>query len=534
MRLSAWVMAYLIAFSNSTAVFASERPQLGGECSGKVKLKIWKIFPGDGVLRGWSFDPRQPHSNMKIYFYIDAPAEEGGVFAGTASANLVDRSVNWTFHVEGNHDFAFPIPVKWWNGARHVVFAQTVAVDGRVCPSAADAKAEFALSPATTRLDTPVTDGRCLDPGSRCEYTPRSAAAESAPALTGWSDSKNYFNEFKCSSPVGFNAIARLNIMPLGKIGPHVQKDSLDYGGQHDGSPIIYFSLGQFDRSSNWSLKKAMFSAAENRWRIYSVLDNPDFSGGVSSENGQGKYIVMNDYSQPGWGPTSPVPGRENKIPAVANVSSNPSMPSYALTGAGSLGITAVTNTVYPGSDGGAGVMRSTCIHMNPKLLDYDANGVPHTLIANLWQNTRSDACPLPPGAPVAKLPYPGNYLYRYKGQELGWQLDLNRGIVTDSIHNETQNSFIMTPKLLAGTAHTLVIASRDGMVYTIDADGPNSDNTEVLADCRKSGVHFSEAAGTGDGVFFLVVKNQIDAERRKYGIASDAYPDDIYYLYRR
>ncbi len=518
----------LLTLGLGGAAAAEERAPAENGCGGATTLKVWRLFPGDGVARGWAFDRSRSGQPVTVNFYIDAPAESGGVLAGDVKANLVDKSVNLTFKVDGDHDFAFRIPDRWRDGARHVLYAQALAPDGQVCRAAENARAGFALRPSAARA-AQVIDGHCLDPQTRCKFTqPNSAAV----AAAGWSDGRDYFDEFRCVSPVGYNAIARLNIMPLGSIGPHMQKDSLDYGGEHDGAPIIYFSLEESDKSSNWSLKKAVFSAAEERWRIYSVLDNPGNSGGVSSESGMGRYVVMNDYSLPGWGPSSPIPGRENKIPAVADVSANPNLPSYPLTGAGPLGITAITNTIYP-STGGAGVARSTCIHMNPKLLDYDAAGAPHTLIANLWQNTRSDACPLPPGAPAERLPHPGNYLYRYKGATQGWQLDLTRGLVTDSIHNETRNQFILTPKLLFGTNHTLIAASRDGMVYSFDPDRPNAD-AKVLADCRRGGVHFSEAAGTANGVFFLVVKEPIDAERRKYGLANDVYPADIYYLFKR
>lgn len=499
---------------------------------------VRKLFPTDGVIVGWVFDTHAPTRPVTVNFYMNAPGDAGGVLAGSVPARSINKQVNWDFNVDGDHGFSFRIPDKWRDGARHTLYVQPVASDGKLdAPIGGAGGYSFVLPVSSKGRVKPVTDTHCLDANSRCPSLGNDYLAPNYPAASGWSDGKNYFEEWSCTSPAGLDTIARLNIIPLGTFGPHIQKDSLASNWHYDtydgDKPIIYFTLMTGDHSSRWSLKKAVYSEADKRWNVYSVLDNPESQFGVSSQDGRGKYIIMNDYSLPGWGPSSPIPGSQNKIPGVSNVSAGTRMPSYPLVGAGPLGITAITNTAYPSTRSG-GPEGRTCIHANPKLLDYDAQSRPHTLITNMWQNSPRNACPLPPGAPLSRLPAPGNYLYRYEGPELGWQLDLDTGVVTDSLHYDITNKMNSTPKLLAGTAHSLVRATWDGIIETIDLDMPKTNNADMLLDCRKGGVHFGEPTGRKEGIFFLAAKSDIAGERRKYGLGTDVFPFDIYYAYKR
>lgn len=518
----------------------------------KTFMEGWikKLFPGDGVIVGWVFDRENPTRTVTVNFYVDGIAmdtpgvggyDASGALAGSIQAQAINKQVNWTYNIDGNHGFSFRIPDKWRDGAAHSLYVQPVTFDGAVSPPiGAKNGYPFILPAATTVYSPPVVDAHCLEADSRCPSVGSDYLAPNYATAMGWSDGKNYFNEWGCTSPIGMDTIARLNIIPLGTYGPHFQKDSLDadwYQGTSDGRmSIVYFDLARIDHGSRWSMKKAVYNKANNKWEIYSVLDNPESDGGVSSRDGRGRYIVMNDYSLPGWGPSSPIPGSENKIPGVSDVSANTDIPSYPLVGTGPLGITAMTNTLYQPTTRGTNVMGKTCIHMNPKLLDYDAQDRPQTLIVNLWHDTKSEACPLPPGAPIQRLPYPGNYLYRFRGPELGWQLDLAAGLVTDSLYNITSNRPSRTPTLVAGTAHTLVTANSDGVVYTIDLAKPKANNASVLLDCRagKKAI-FGQATAAQDGrVLFKGEKSDIAVERKTYGLGNDVFPAEIYYAFRR
>ena len=497
---------------------------------------ISKITPGDGVAQGWAFDKSASSTNIAVNFYLDKTRKSGGILIGSTVAYTVNKQANWGYGIDGDHGFSFSIPSSLRDGQAHTLYVQPAGVDGIIGKAINPAGGlPFTINATSSVGSAPVTDTSCLSPGSRCPSIASDYLAPNYPAASGWSDGHNYFGDWKCVSAAGYDDIARLNIIPEGTSGSQFQKDSLDTAVGYDMSStgaILYFVTSDHSFSSTWSLKKAIFDKPSGNWNIYSVLDNPTVPGGVSSQDGRAPYIVMNDYGQPGWGPTSPIPGSQNKIPGVSDVSASQQIPSYPLIGSGPLGITAVTNALWPSTTSG-GPQGRTCIVMNPKLLDYDANGVPHTLIGNMWQNATGQACPLPSGAPISKLPSAGNYLFRYQGPSLGWQLDLSTGRITDSLHNDPTNTLKQTPKLMPGTAHTLLLASWDGTVESIDLDKPAASNAAKLLDCSAGGAHFGEVAGgTGGTVLFQAVKPDIAAERAKYGLSTNVLPVDIYYAF--
>jgi hypothetical protein len=496
---------------------------------------VRKVYEGDGVAIGWALDRGDSARSVEVKFYIDGAEDTGGLFAGKTLASTNEKSVNWKYGVGGDHGFAFRVPDAWRDGAQHRLYVQVVGCDGKLSsPLGPPGGVAFTLSPSTRPRETLVADTHCLDPQSRCPVASNEFLAPHFPQTRGWSDGTNYFSKWGCRSPTGYNNIARLNIIPLGTFGPHFQKDSLDVDAQPAAGqpPTLYFTASVTNAAPRWGLRKAIYNAAKDKWEIFAVFDDPSNAGGVSSGAGSGKNIIFNDYSLPGWGPASPWPGSQTKVPGVANVSASPGRDVYPLIGAGPLGLTAMTNRVYPAVSSG-GVEGRTCIHMNPKLLDYDKEGVAHTLIANLWQRSpRGDACQY--GDDGARLPAPGNYLYRYEGPKLGWQLDLKTGLVTDALHESAHNKFQLTPKLFGGTEHTLVVAAWDGIIETIDPGLSRSDNTQVLADCRMSHVHFGEAAGSAAGVYFLGGDLEIARDRLKYHLAEDVIPTDVYYLSKK
>ena len=524
-------------------LFGASEPAHAGACGTRTDAAavrdltgyMGKVYEGDGVAIGWALDRGDGARSVEVEFYIDGAPGKGGTFAGNARASALDKAVNWKYDVQGGHGYVFRIPDAWRDGAQHRLYAQAVGCDGKLSAALGPpGGVAFTLSPSTRPRETLVADTHCLDPQSRCPVASNAFLSPRFPETRGWSDGKNYFSKWGCRSPAGYNSIARLNIIPLGTFGPHFQKDSLDVDARPAAGqpPTLYFTTSVTDAAPRWGLRKAIFNAAKDKWEIFAVFDDPDSRGGVSSWAGSGKDIIFNDYSLPGWGPASPWPGSQTKVPGVAEASASPGRAIYPLIGAGPLGLTAMTNRVYPAVSSG-GVEGRTCIHMNPKLIDYDKQGVAHTLIANLWQRkARGDACQY--GEDGARLPAPGNYLYRYKGPELGWQLDLQTGLVTDALHDSAHNQFMLTPKLLGGTEHTLVVAAWDGIIETIDPTRPRSDNTQVLADCRTSGVHFGEAAGSTAGIYFLGGEPDIAGERRKHYLANDVFPLDIYYLFKK
>lgn len=526
---------------------ASAAPGAACESRGEAALRDLtgyrrRVFEGDGVAIGWALDRGEGARAVEVRFYVDAAAEDGGTLAGQTHASAIDRSINWKYNVEGDHGFAFRIPDRWRDGAKHRLFVQPVSCDGRLSPPLGVMGDDdgFTLSPATKTLNAPVTDAHCLAPQTRCPAVSPDFLAPRFPVATGWSDEQNYFRKWGCRSPAGYNDIARLNIIPLGTFGPHFQKDSLDVDAlaepaRRDGA-TLYFTSAAKDEAPRWALRKAIYSAARDRWEIFSVLDNPDNAGGVSSWTGSGTNIIFNDYALPGWGPASPLPGSQTKVPGVAEVSASPSRPVYPLVGSGPLGLSAMVEKLYPAQTS-ANVEGRTCVHMNPKLLDYDAQGVPRTMIANLWQKApRALACELPEEG--GRLPAPGNYLYRYKGSKLGWQLDRDAGLIADALHDDAHNQFMLTPKLWGGTAHTLVVATWDGLVETIELDRdpgrPRAEATKTLLDCKASGAHFGEAAGSASGVYFLGAEADLAGAKRKYDLGKDVFPSDIYYLSKK
>jgi peptidoglycan hydrolase-like protein with peptidoglycan-binding domain len=497
---------------------------------------ISKVSTGDGVANGWAFDRAASTSNVLIRFYLDGLPESGGILIGSTTANTVFKQVNWDYGIDGDHGFYFRIPDSLRDNKPHTLYVYPVGMDGNLGKAINPTDGiPFTISSSTAVGSAPVTDGSCLDPNSRCPSVGNNYLSPNYPTTSGWGDGRNYFNEWQCKSTAGYNYIARLNILPLGTFGSFLQKDSLDSSwgfDMADGNPILYFVTASEDFTAKWSLKKAIFNKITTSWDVFSVFDNP-VKGGVSSQNGRSGYYVMNDYGQPGWGPVSTVPGSDNKIPGVSNVSVSKQIPSYPLVGKGPLGITAISSTLWPSTVSG-GPEGRTCIHMNPKLLDYDSNGIPHTLIVNLWQNTTMQACKLPVGAPIAQLSEPGNYIYRYQGSDLGWQLDLDYGKVVDSSHIDTTNSLKQVPKLAAGTDHGLLIANWDGTVSYVDMEKPKDNNSEILLDCSASGVHFGEVAGKRNSIFFLGVKPDIASERTKYGLSNLVLPGDIYYAFTK
>ncbi len=492
---------------------------------------VEKISTGDGVIRGWAAD-KNSQSPITVNIYADGNANSKGVFVGSTLAYAIHKGAEWQSGIPGNHGFSFQIPNQYFDSRSHTFTVEPIDAQGRPGPMLGAAQSSVTLLYTGGRAPRSlVTDASCLDGGSRCVSFGSDYLAPNFSVSSGKDDGVNYFNTWQCSSASGINHITKVNIIPYGTHGNLYQKDSLFLDASLASTPgtLLYFTSSSYDHGSTFRLKKAAYSPSENKWNIHSVLDNPLSAGGVSSQDGRGTSFIMNDYSLPGWGPSSPVSGSQTLVPGVSNTSAGAQIGSYPLVGTGPLGITAVMNALHPSTVSG-GVEGRTCIHMNPKLFDYDAQGRPQSMLVNLWQNTISEACPLPPGAPITKLPAPGTYIYRYQGATLGWQLDLAKGLVKDSATNDSTNRLSLVYKPINGS-RMMLAATWDGEVVQMNLDAPAASNATKLLDCSAPGVHLGEATGNADGFYFLASP---PGQPLYLSQSPDVFYADIYYASKR
>jgi hypothetical protein len=139
--------------------------------------------------------------------------------------------------------------------------------------------------------------------------------------------------------------------------------------------------------------------------------------------------MIINDGGAVGWGPTATIDPADKRctIPSLASTSTTPDIPSFPLVGSGPLGLTTVLEYLPPSDPGRPGDnVAARCIHMNPKLSEFDKDGVPHAMWAYLWTHDPATGCHLPTGDFVDA----GYYVYRINKQDpgAGWQLDLASG----------------------------------------------------------------------------------------------------------
>jgi hypothetical protein len=493
---------------------------------------ISSVSSADGTISGWAVDTRNSQEALTISFYSDAPATQGGILMGTTMANTVSFFVHYMHGLSGSHGFIFPIPAKFKNGKVRNFYAQASNRNGLISKSLPGAVSSFNLNPVATT--TTVTNySLCLSPHSKCVSLAFDYGTPNFPLATGWRDGNDYFKAWGCNSSVGLNHIARLNIIPYGGTrgttyhDNNFQKDSLLVNSvdQMFGSPIIYFTSSRYNvYSSTFSLKKAAYSPKGN-WQIFDMLDYPSNSGGFSSLDGRYPAFIMNDYSQPGWGPTSPYPGSYDYVPGVANVAANPENNSFPLIGTGPNGLSAIVNLLQGRGVTDGGVQGRTCIHMNPKLFDYNSNGVPQSMIAYLYQEAttgKAAPCVLPDGS---TLPEVGYYVYRYQGA-IGWQLDSSFGPV-ESGHNPDQ-----ALKLVSNANnHTFMAGNWSGQITTINLDDPPQRTKKVILSCsalvKGSTAKFGEATGNTNQVWFLAIPPGAPLTYE-----NNVFTGDIYYAY--
>ncbi|MBX4204695.1 MAG: dockerin type I repeat-containing protein [Candidatus Doudnabacteria bacterium] len=76
----------------------------------------------NGVVTGWNYDPDSPTLSLTTTFFMEAPAETGGVFAGYGTINLPRSDVNQTYGITGNHGFSFNLPPQYKDGNAHKLY----------------------------------------------------------------------------------------------------------------------------------------------------------------------------------------------------------------------------------------------------------------------------------------------------------------------------------------------------------------------------------------------------------------------------
>lgn len=344
--------------------------------------------------------------------------------------------------------------------------------------------------------------------------------------ISGKTDNVNYFTIWNCESLVGINTIQRLNILPLSTHSPKIWKDSLFASFKEQsrsGDPRLYFTIGthnQLPGEPVFRMAYADFDPDENRWIVTEYMNDGQDGGGVSSHDGELENFVFNEYKTPGWGPFSNKSGLNSAYPGVStkretfigiNSNSMSKTIGYPLTGSGPTGLSSIRN--YKQVDGGD-PNTQTCLHMNPTMF-VDAVGRP-SMVATLWArgaNSRSrEACMLPSGR---KLPAAGNYIYHFIDEELGWQLDVERGLI-GTTGNDAMNAIHNTMNKLIATQYGNIQNDLDSSRANPSQKDRNIPAALQLVDidagtildlltCGKPQLHFAEASGKADRIYFLV-----------------------------
>jgi hypothetical protein len=439
-----------------------------------------------GEVTGWAWakelDASGQHPHVDVHFYIDGPYGTG-TFVGVTQANLPIYNLTY--------GFKFLVP-QLKDGKPHSVYAYGIDPSGGNnnilllgCPQT------FPMSATNVYYNEP-----------------------NYPTSSDWAvDNTNYFTQWSCSSNAGINSIRKMDIASDGKHSELFYKDSLfvnnvDYAG---GNPVVYFSAGLLSANPKYSLKKAAYNTNLHKWQISAVLDHPNpILGGISSQDGIGDDYLMNEYAIMGWGPESHKPGTTSKIPGVSNTAVKAGVSSfgYPLIGSGPLGLTTITefkqNDEYIGYN--------SCLHMNPTLFDFDANGVPHSFAAYLFTTQDSAVpCKLPSGT---TLPKAGHYVYHYDSS-LGWQLDVTTGLIDGE-----QTSVL---NYVYGSNRIFTSARYNGIFQSIDIN-QKPPLVSTLLDCSRGGIHFAEGTGQLDRFYFI-------AESQP-SVMENLHFLDIYYAY--
>lgn len=260
----------------------------------------------DGALAGWVCNLNDPAAPLRLDFTV------GGKLVGSTNATglffndqpIIPQAppllhLNWIFHM----------PADLLTVSDNASLSMT-AVDpasglsARFEPGAAAQAGTLAvaLRPVLSRDFRPALGSGCLGM-ARCLST-GDGLSFGAPWFDiphGWAEpTGDLFREWNCSAPEGgVDTIVQLSILPYARRANSslttpgdryhhrgFKKDSLHLAERErspDGGPVIHFSaaregipgapgraLGEGGRvSSNWGLKKAMYSKINDRWEVF-------------------------------------------------------------------------------------------------------------------------------------------------------------------------------------------------------------------------------------------------------------------------
>ncbi|MEK7596678.1 MAG: hypothetical protein AAB450_01020 [Patescibacteria group bacterium] len=113
-----------IAYSPSFAITAPQTTVDNNKPVGYLDNVSCSLFAG------WAYDPDDTSAQIGVHFYAGGRAGEGGVFIGSAVANVSRPDVNSTTGVTGNHGFSFTVPPSLHDGATHAIYAYGINSTG--------------------------------------------------------------------------------------------------------------------------------------------------------------------------------------------------------------------------------------------------------------------------------------------------------------------------------------------------------------------------------------------------------------------
>jgi hypothetical protein len=172
---------------------------------------------------------------------------------------------------------------------------------------------------------------------------------------------------------------------------------------------------------------------------------------------------------------------------------------------------------------------------MNPKLSEFDADGVPAAMWAYMWSEQPAHGCTLPNGTTID----PGYYAYRILAENVsaGWQLDLAQG---KAEVNQTRGQAM---KKEWGPQHqtSFIYSAWDlppldtppSTIFRVDTATPSPRVGQPLLQCfgpPGDKVHLGEATGNRSQLFFLV---DFDSQVQGADTVGEVFSADIYYAYR-
>jgi hypothetical protein len=118
-------------------------------------------------------------------------------------------------------------------------------------------------------------------------------------------------------------------------------------------------------------------------------------------------------------------------------------------------------------------------------------------------------------------LPNSGEYVYRYKGTDIGWQLDLSAGALLP-YRSSTVN-------YIPGSNSEFLGSLWAGKITHIDLKQPSSSREKTILDCSIGNIYVGEPTGKVNKFYFIATTLPAGSA---VGLADGVYIHDIYYAY--